>query len=296
MSTDPRLVSLYSFKGGAGRTVCTANLVGMLAKEVNATPDHPLLLMDMDLDSAGLTIFLDQFHTFKNSPWNAAKILTGELDLGIRRYYENFFSEGMVDVSAMVGADLGTVKFIGAEIIGRDGSVPVMGKAPERMQDLITYCGEHGVSTIVIDSASGRQETAVLCHMLSDVIVYCCRLTHQFLSGTEQQLMSFIERCESERGSVPSIIILPMAVPAEAGVWEERKRISMARISGLSNLTVGDKTPVHIMDPGVGEVESFKWLESVLATKKSLADDEKRAVEAYGALAKQLIVAMDGHL
>ena len=292
MSTDPKIVSLYSFKGGAGRTVCTANLIGALAKEVGASPERPVLLMDMDLDSAGLTIFLDQLHTFRDSPWNAAKIVTGELDLAIRTYQERFFDEGLVDVSHLVGAKTGTVRFLGAEIIGRDDAVPVMGKAGERMEDLIAYCGQHGVSAIVIDSASGRQETAVLCHMLSDVIVYCCRLTHQFLAGTQLQLTRFVERCESERGGVPDIIILPVAVPDVSPAWEERKKISIARLTGLCN-SIESKTRSHFMSPGVGEVESFKWVESVLSLKKSLSEDEARAATAYKALARKIKEFLD---
>lgn len=292
MSTDPKIVSLYSFKGGAGRTVCTANLIGALAKEVGASPDRPVLLMDMDLDSAGLTIFLDQGHTFWDSPWNAAKIVTGDLDLGIRTYYERFFTEGMIDISPLIGAKPGTVKFVGAEIIGRDDAVPIMGKAAERMQDLITYCGEHGVSTIVIDSASGRQETAVLCHMLSDVIVYCCRMTHQFLAGTQLQLTRFVERCETERGSVPDIIILPVAVPEVTPAWEEMKKSSTARLSGLCN-SIESKTRAHLMTPGVSEVESFKWVESVLTLKKTLSEDETRASAAYKALARKIKEFLD---
>jgi cellulose biosynthesis protein BcsQ len=291
MNADPKVISLYSFKGGAGRTVCTANLAGLYAKEINATPENPILLMDMDLDSAGLTILLDQWTKFKGSRWNASRVVTGELDLNILTYYENFYDQGMVDVSGLVGSSPGTVRFIGAEVIGREETVPVMGRAPERMQDLITYCGEKGISTIIIDSASGRQETAHLCHRLSDLIIYCCRLTHQFLTGTELQLKRFVEQCETERGSIPGIILLPVAVPEISEAWEERKKISMARLSGLCN-TIAERTYIHLVDEGVGEVESFKWVESVLSTKKALADDEVRALDAFSALTKVINKAL----
>ncbi len=55
---EPKVISFYSFKGGAGRTVCTANFAGTYARHIKATPERPILLMDMDLDSAGLTILL----------------------------------------------------------------------------------------------------------------------------------------------------------------------------------------------------------------------------------------------
>lgn len=297
MRDGARVVSLYSFKGGAGRTLCTANLAGILAREIGATPESPILLIDMDLDSAGLTILLDQSKKYEVSvggggqtPISAAKIVTGEVDLRITEEYEQFFSGGLIDVSLAVAAPPGTVLFLGTEVIGREETVRARGTALALMRDLVLDCWEHGISTIVMDSASGRQETAHLCHMISDVIVYCCRLTHQFLTGTESHLRSFVGKCAEQRedDDQPAIILLPVAVPeVTSNTWEGRKNFALGRLGTLCSL--GANTTLA---GEVGEVESFKWQESILRAQKpatELTDDERQAVEAYTSLARSII-------
>lgn len=290
MNAEPKVISLYSFKGGAGRTVCTANVAGLLAREMSATKENPILLMDMDLDSAGLTILLEQYPSFEESHYSTSKIVTGDLNLNRRKYRQEFYSDGMVDVSAWVGTSEGTVRFIGAGGIGQVGPSIVRGTAVDQMQELKSYCMEHGVSALILDSASGRQESAVLCHRFSDVIVYCCRLTDQFLSGTKRELNHFMEQCQTERVKLPKIIIVPMAVPTVTEPWKKMHTTAMSRLEALSvdvRGKAGDKTG-YLLEDGIGEVESFKWVESVLVTKSILAADEKRALKSYTHLAKKI--------
>ena len=52
-------ISCFSYKGGAGRTTLALNVVPYLADMLNATPEHPLILVDMDVDSCGITYFFD---------------------------------------------------------------------------------------------------------------------------------------------------------------------------------------------------------------------------------------------
>jgi cellulose biosynthesis protein BcsQ len=291
MNAEPKVISLYSFKGGAGRTVCTANIAGLLAREIEATEHNPILLMDMDLDSAGLTILLEQYSSFSESPYNTSRIVSGDLNLNRRKYRQEFYSAGMIDVSTRVGADEGTVRFIGAGEIGRGQPSIVQGTAMEQMQELKNYCMEKGISTIILDSASGRQESAVLCHRFSDVIVYCCRLTDQFLVGTKSVLKHFVSECEAARVKLPRIIIVPLAVPQVTDEWKQRHIAAMTRLGSLS-IDVRGKSPnnsAYLFEDGVGEVESFKWVESVLATKQTLAQDEEKAVGAYTSLVKKIV-------
>ena len=51
--------SFYSYKGGSGRSTTAINTVKHLAVEMKASPEHPILLVDADLESAGLTYFFD---------------------------------------------------------------------------------------------------------------------------------------------------------------------------------------------------------------------------------------------
>ena len=57
--------TFYSYKGGSGRSTTAINTVNHLIKELNASPSHPILLIDADLESAGLTFYFKQEKKFK---------------------------------------------------------------------------------------------------------------------------------------------------------------------------------------------------------------------------------------
>jgi len=285
MTQQPKVVSFYSFKGGAGRTLCTVNVTRHLAKRLGATERNPILLMDMDLDSAGLTLLMEHYDTFEGSPWNTSKMVTGELNLNIIKVSEAFFSEGMVDLSARMGMAEKTVRFVGAEAVGRESAVPVLGDAIEWMQFLLEDCGKRGVVSVVIDSASGRQDSALLCHSISDVVVYCCRITDQFLIGTGLQLEFLIEKTLAEGERVPNIILLPVAVPNATEKWQsERYKGCMLQLAGLVH-KFEQKAHIQLIKEGIGEVEAFKWIESILLEDEALPADQQAALRAYESLA-----------
>ena len=49
--------TFYSYKGGSGRSTTAVNTVRHLADVLGASPEHPILVVDADLESAGLTYF-----------------------------------------------------------------------------------------------------------------------------------------------------------------------------------------------------------------------------------------------
>ena len=49
--------TFYSYKGGSGRSTTAMNTVKHLIRELGASPDKPILMVDADLESAGLTFF-----------------------------------------------------------------------------------------------------------------------------------------------------------------------------------------------------------------------------------------------
>jgi cellulose biosynthesis protein BcsQ len=287
MRSNLSKVCFYSFKGGAGRTVCTANVAGTLAKELGAAPSNPALLLDLDLDSAGLTILLGKRDLFEGSKWSTDKLLTDGWALDIDPLREDFFTNHLVDASAELGVEAGTVRFVGGEVVGASDIAPPDGESLIRINDLIERSEERGIRALIIDSASGWQQTARLSHFVSDVVVYCCRLTHQFIEGTKLQLTRFVELCESESGHIPSIILLPVAVPPMNPNWEDRRTISLAALQGLCN-TFKNRTSIEMAGRSIDEVTSFKWYESVLAVKPKLDADEATAKEAFASLAGQI--------
>src|SRR5258708_37037738 len=79
-----KVVTFYSFKGGAGRTVCTANVSHFIAQKRHATPENGVLLLDMDLDSAGLTIMLDHFEPYRRLECSSTTIATGKFEVRLK--------------------------------------------------------------------------------------------------------------------------------------------------------------------------------------------------------------------
>ena len=53
-------ISFFSYKGGSGRSSTLVNIIPFLVKELKADSSHPIILMDMDIDSTGLTYLLHQ--------------------------------------------------------------------------------------------------------------------------------------------------------------------------------------------------------------------------------------------
>jgi len=53
------IVSFYSYKGGAGRTTTAVNTIPYIAEKLGADKNNPVLVVDMDLESAGITYFYD---------------------------------------------------------------------------------------------------------------------------------------------------------------------------------------------------------------------------------------------
>lgn len=54
---NAKCYTFYSYKGGSGRTTTLLNTTKHLAEILNASKEHPILLVDADLESAGLTYF-----------------------------------------------------------------------------------------------------------------------------------------------------------------------------------------------------------------------------------------------
>ncbi len=62
-----KCITFYSYKGGSGRSTTAINTVKALAKKMGACAEKPILLIDADIESAGLTYFLGQENNFCDS-------------------------------------------------------------------------------------------------------------------------------------------------------------------------------------------------------------------------------------
>ena len=61
---NTKCYTFYSYKGGSGRSTTAMNAVYHLISELNASPTNPILLVDVDLESAGLTFYFNQEDRF----------------------------------------------------------------------------------------------------------------------------------------------------------------------------------------------------------------------------------------
>lgn len=58
--------TFYSYKGGSGRSTTLVNTLPHLIKELKADSEHPILVVDADLESAGITYFFESTRKFSN--------------------------------------------------------------------------------------------------------------------------------------------------------------------------------------------------------------------------------------
>ncbi|MCX4287019.1 MAG: hypothetical protein OSJ68_06990, partial [Clostridia bacterium] len=77
MSNRCKTITFFSYKGGAGRSSTALNTLPFLVKELNADAKHPVLLLDMDLDSAGMTYLLGCDKFFQKN-YDVKKFLLNE--------------------------------------------------------------------------------------------------------------------------------------------------------------------------------------------------------------------------
>jgi len=280
------IISFYSYKGGSGRSVCVANTAGYVAELLGASSETPLLLVDMDIDSAGLTNVLSNANEFAESGVNIQSLLREDLtllsDIEIKK-----FKKGLVAVEKKVineSAAEGSVVLLGNTFEGRLESINTrtIHNLIKRLRSTdYNFCG------ILLDSASGRQPGAVMAHMVSDLVVYCCRMGYQHRIGTESEIKHYYKYVKEQGDPPPEIIVLPVAVPAPSNdetivKLENRAKIDMIRFQKVSK--------VYVVNEGVPEVLSLKWHETVLRAKPEelLMQDEKSAVKVYQDLAKMI--------
>lgn len=286
--SQPFVISMYSFKGGAGRTVCTANLAPRLAAGLQATAEAPLLMLDLDVDSMGLTILLSEHGIPPATPWDTATLLREGFHLGLEPRAKRFREEGMFDVTASLGMPhhRGVVKLLaGARMDAQQSRDTLKGGAEARIKNLLNFAADQGIPAILIDSASGLQPTAVLSHKISHVVVYCCRLTYQFMLGTETHLKLLVDECEKD-GRVPRILLVPVAVPEVTKKWNDIYETRMGNLREIRGVLRSRNVLADVIEPPIPEVDAFKWNESVLdSDSQELASDERAAADTFDAIA-----------
>ena len=110
MSPRAKCFSFYSYKGGSGRSTTCVNTLLHLIRKMNAGPQHPILLVDTDLESAGLTYF-----------FGCQKKFTARLS-------------GAIDTASLLSGDIAEINT--AWIFGRDLNTEARPVSPDVIRDL----------------------------------------------------------------------------------------------------------------------------------------------------------------
>lgn len=296
------MTTFFSYKGGAGRSTTCLNTLPYLANKCGASGDRPLLVLDMDIDSAGMTYLLEeQDHFSKAKDHDVKGFLSNKENLasGSANIKDSPFYKWFVPVGHKLGLDENdAVMFLGVN----DNSDTNKNNTPisraQAMNQLFNFAERYLVSQIVFDSAAGDQPSAEISIGNSDKIVFCMRPTRQFRIGTARYLAK-LNGMNNRALRKKKVILLPTVIPKDSIIdGQSQIKQSIEEISKIftnyENFILYRNFVENENEFGINEVTRFKWKESVLfklrkearKSGQTLADDELTALERYKKVAE----------
>lgn len=292
--------TFFSYKGGAGRSTTCLNTLPFLANESGAGTKTPVLLLDMDIESAGMTYLLRMQDEFKGR-FDVKEFIKGDENWPQNAVGESIVDHPLYKYFRPVGNKLGLDNDYAVMFLGVDDSSNTVDRAVidgAREAVLIKFrhfCINNKVKAAVADSAAGDQFSARLAVEMADKLVFCMRPTMQFRIGT----FNYLKRMSMRVGNFnddTDIILLPTVVPSDIEIDGIRQLSSAAedvreRLDSLENLRIVREF-VEESRFGINEIVRFKWKEDILyklGKDKKLAEDETVAIERYGKLAHLIL-------
>lgn len=301
-------ISYFSYKGGAGRSSLAYNTIPYLAKQLNATPKNPIVIMDLDLDSAGLTFLLKK-NGAKIGDYSIQQALATSVSSAL--YTPALFEiskhpifKQCVPVGSCFGLDNASndsILFIPAEP-GRpinkesNNNYDAGGLIKERFKSLITFCEKYECAAVLFDTPAGDQLTANWALEFSNVIATCLRITYQFRSGTVNFFKRILPKYCNKK-----FVLVPNAVPTEDisvdGIKVNYDNIKKLIVDNFSELDLnGNQMDFTMVGSGqdffgVNEIKRFKIQEDILFKIKEefLSADEIKAINAYKMVVDRLL-------
>lgn len=300
-----KIISYFSYKGGAGRSTLAYNTIPILASEYfRPTKESPMIVVDMDIDSCGMSYLL-KADKHANAT-NCVQYLLGN-GCDMRKtatISEHPFLKKLCPVGNAYGyPDNDAILLLPA----LDGQAITAGNSnysdsnhsfKQALDSFITVCSSFGVPAIIFDSAVGNNATANISNEEADVIVCCMRPTIQFTNGTFRFLCCLENDSDNEVSKLISpgkdIILVPNVIPQNEVVIGGARYPDTA-VSKICNdfITRFDEDSCHyyhfdMLDRdefGIPAVDRFMWAEGLLYTQKELNDNERLALSRYRKLA-----------
>lgn len=296
-----KTTTFFSYKGGSGRSTTCFNTLPFLATYLGASKDFPILLIDMDIESAGMTYLLNQQDKFAGKE-DVKSIIKNELRWSTGRcpcLSEHPFYKYLVPVGKTLGLDDDyAVMFLGVDDkTAQLSRSDIVGDPQMAMNNVMEFASNNLFRAVIMDSAAGDQLSADLAIKSSDNLVFCMKMTRQFRIGTFNYLRRFAVKNQDYASEI-NVILLPTVVPPNAVIdGEHQFEASIEDINNrIKDLT--SKYEIRIKTNfvedkdrfGINEVIRFKWKEDILfklnKNNVSLNDDEKRAFRQYESLSK----------
>jgi len=206
------IITFYSYKGGSGRSSTTLNTLPYLVNVLEANKNSPILLLDMDLDSAGMTYLLELDKHFQNKDiYDIKDFLKGEESWSENPapcLKEHGLYKKFVPVGEKLGVENEAVVFLGIDDSKNIDNNEMTGTKEEVFNKLRRFCRKNNFSAVVIDSSAGDQFSALLSIQTATLVVHCLRATTQFRIGSFNYLYRLKEKSIDKQ-----IILLPTVVP-----------------------------------------------------------------------------------
>lgn len=290
-----KTISFFSYKGGSGRTSLAYNNIPLIAQNLHASPTHPLVVMDMDIDSAGLSfLYRNKIKDCRLFVQNIYSNIPGILDdrTTIPEIGDHPFFKALIPIGDLYGMDEKSILFMPAntenstniELDTYNLKSNPLKLIIENIYEEYECCG------VILDCPTGKQMTATASLKVSDIIVLVMRITAQFRNGTYSYLKWFDSRYSDKR-----LIIAPNAVPNDEITlenlpydYEAVKYNIQETIADILNehghTNTADFTLLENGRFGVPEVVRFKFKEDVLLLLQSRRPDEEKALQIYRVL------------
>lgn len=274
MKKNPLIASFFSYKGGAGRTTSALNTTYYLVNEViRPTPKQPLLIIDADTESAGISYLLlkgrEQFmdsatslqglcaQYIKTTKSEAAMFEAdaNAVDPTLLSAYSSI-KDKFIDVSEEFGYDFKeSVLLLRANVdsttlLGDDG-----GLTPEQFVnpfvELIKTAREVWKCPVIIDTPSGTQQLTKAALDKSNTIVCHMRPTAQFQEGTKE----FFNNTMYGYHQRVDIVLCPSVVPLTTSpmqfddvVYPDKYHQELAAFISAMKILAEENDDVNVVD------------------------------------------------
>ena len=293
-----KTISFFSYKGGSGRSSIAYNTLPYLAENLNATPERPIVIVDADIDSAGLS-FLFESYTKKvtvftqdicDNTWPGQDL---NRDTGATVATHPLFL-AIADISDAYGLPERSILFIPARTKSDVNASKMNSYNGSRdiFDRLKSLCSNLGCQALLFDCPTGDQATATSSIATSSTVVVVMRITSQFRKGT----YTFLERMDKQYRR-KRLVIVPNAVPKDqirTGAFEKydydhtRNEI----IEKIDKIMLNNRPDFRMLKDGrfgVPEVTLFKFREAILYSwEYEKTSDMLEALEMYKEVANTI--------